>query len=116
MLTPGQGVKAGWHGVGPVTDPDARTFRSEPHQLELLRRYVREWLPGADPDTFTEISCTYTTPPDSDFVLDRVGPIVVGAGFSGHGFKFTPVVGRILADLALSGTPAHPTFTLARFA
>ncbi len=116
MLTPGQGVKAGWHGVGPLTDPDSRTFRSEPHQLELLRRYAREWLPGADPDTFTEISCTYTTPPDSDFVLDRVGPIVVGAGFSGHGFKFTPVVGRILADLALSATPAHPAFSLARFA
>ena len=115
MLTPGHGVKAGWHGVGPVTDPDARTFRSEPRQLELLRRYVREWLPGADPDSFTEISCTYTTTPDSDFVLDRVGPIVVGAGFSGHGFKFTPAVGRILADLALSGTPAHPDFALARF-
>ncbi len=116
MFTPGQGIKAGWHGVGPGTDPDARTFRSEPHQLELLRRYAREWLPGADPDTFTEISCTYTTSPDSDFVLDRVGPIVVGAGFSGHGFKFTPVVGRVLADLALSGTPAHPAFSLARFA
>jgi sarcosine oxidase len=116
MLTPGQGVKAGWHGVGPVTDPDARTFRSEPDQLGLLRRYVREWLPGADPDTFTEISCTYTTSPDSDFVLDRVGPIVVGAGFSGHGFKFTPVVGRILSDLALSDAPAHPAFSLARFA
>lgn len=115
MLTPGQGVKAGWHGVGPVTDPDARTFRSDPDQLLLLQRYAREWLPGADADTFTEISCTYTTTPDSNFVLDRVGPVIVGAGFSGHGFKFTPVVGRILADLALGRASAHPEFSLARF-
>jgi len=115
MLTPGQGVKAGWHGVGPVTDPDDRSFRSEPVQLELLQRYAREWLPGVDSERFTEISCTYTTTPDSAFVLDRVGPVIVGAGFSGHGFKFTPVVGRILADLALGDADAHPAFSLARF-
>lgn len=71
MLTPGEGVKAGWHGVGPVADPDARTFDPEPVQLEALRRYVREWLPG----------------------------LVIRAGFSGHGFKFTPAIGRVLADL-----------------
>ena len=45
------------------------------------------------------ISCTYTSTDSTDFVLDRIGPIVVGAGFSGHGFKFVPSVGRILADL-----------------
>jgi len=115
MLTPGEGVKAGWHGVGPVTDPDARTFASESVQLAALQRYVREWLPGADSDSFTEISCTYTTTPDSDFILDRVGPVTIGAGFSGHGFKFTPAIGRVLADLALGGAQAHPAFSLARF-
>lgn len=100
MLTPGEGVKAGWHGVGPVTDPDARTFEPEPVQLEALRRYVREWLPGVDPESAVPISCTYTSTANEDFVLDRFGPLVVGAGFSGHGFKFTPAIGRVLADLA----------------
>jgi sarcosine oxidase len=104
MRTPGEGIKVGWHGAGPVIDPDARTFRAEPGQLSALRRYVREWLPGADPDTAVELSCTYTTTPDTNFVLKRFGPITVGAGFSGHGFKFTPAIGRILADLA-SGAP-----------
>ncbi len=98
-LTPGEGVKAGWHGVGPVTDPDARSFAPEPVQLAALQRYAREWLPGVDADALTPISCTYTSTLDTDFVLDRVGPVVVGAGFSGHGFKFVPSVGRILADL-----------------
>ena len=49
-LTPGEGVKAGWHAVGPVTDPDARTFEPEPVQLAALQRYAREWLPGVDAD------------------------------------------------------------------
>lgn len=114
MYTPGQGVKAGWHGSGPVTDPDARTFAPEPVQLAALQRYVGEWLPGADPDAVEPVSCTYTTTADEDFVLDRVGPVTVGAGFSGHGFKFTPSVGRILADLATDTAPAPRLFALSR--
>ncbi|TFC92457.1 FAD-dependent oxidoreductase [Cryobacterium sp. TMT4-31] len=113
MHTPGEGIKAGWHGVGPVVDPDHRDFTAEPEQLLALRRYAREWLPGADPDDFAAISCTYTTTPDSNFVLDRRGPVIVGAGFSGHGFKFTPTVGRILADLTVD-IPAPPLFALGR--
>ncbi|GAA4672391.1 FAD-dependent oxidoreductase [Frondihabitans cladoniiphilus] len=109
MLTPGEGVKAGWHGAGPVTDPDARTFTPEPVQLEALLRYAREWLPGVDATSADPISCTYTTTPTADFVLDRFGPVVIGAGFSGHGFKFTPAIGRVLADLA-DGLPAPARF------
>lgn len=115
MNTPGQGVKAGWHGTGPVVDPDARDFRAEPVQFEALRRYAREWLPGADAEHASEISCTYTTTPDSRFILDSAGPITVGAGFSGHGFKFTPAIGRILADLAIGGS-APGVFSVRRFA
>ncbi|BDZ55809.1 FAD-dependent oxidoreductase [Agromyces marinus] len=110
MLTPGEGVKAGWHGVGPVVDPDARDFLPVPDQLADLQRFAREWLPGVDADAAQPISCTYTTTPDENFVLGRIGPIVVGAGFSGHGFKFTPVVGRILADLADGSGPGPDRF------
>ncbi|WP_448810713.1 FAD-dependent oxidoreductase [Agromyces bauzanensis] len=114
MLTPGEGVKAGWHGVGPIVDPDERDFAAEPEQLAALQRYAREWLPGVDADAVTPISCTYTTTPDEHFVLDRIGPVVVGAGFSGHGFKFTPVVGRILADLVDGSGPAPELFAADR--
>lgn len=100
MATPGEGIKAGWHGVGPVTDPDARTYRPEPDQLADLRRYAREWLPGVDADAAVPISCTYTSTASTDFVLDRHGDVVVGAGFSGHGYKFAPAVGEALAALA----------------
>jgi sarcosine oxidase len=113
MLTPGEGVKAGWHGVGPVVDPDARDYTPEPVQFAALVRYANEWLPGVDAQDNVPISCTYTTTESEDFVLDRFGPVVVGAGFSGHGFKFTPAIGRVLADLA-DGTPAPPRFAAAR--
>ncbi len=114
MQTPGEGIKAGWHGVGPVVDPDRRSFQPEPVQLAALQHYARTWLPGVDAESFAAISCTYTTTPDEDFILDRIGPVVIGAGFSGHGFKFTPVVGRILADLATGTRPAPEIFRASR--
>jgi sarcosine oxidase len=114
MQTPGEGIKAGWHGVGPEVDPDRRSFLPEPVQLAALQHYARTWLPGVDADSFEAISCTYTTTPDEDFILDRIGPVVIGAGFSGHGFKFTPVVGRILADLATGNRPAPQIFSASR--
>ncbi len=99
MPTPGEGVKVGFHRIGDEVDPDARPHR--PVLQDLLADYVREWMPGLDPATAVPISCTYTSTPDSAFVLDRTGRLVVGAGFSGHGFKFGPGVGATLADLAL---------------
>ena len=114
MHTPGEGIKAGWHAVGPETDPDRRSFEPEPGQLAALQRYAAEWLPGVDPESCVPISCTYTLTRDEHFVLDRSGPIVVGAGFSGHGFKFVPTVGRILADLVEGTRPAPSLFRMDR--
>ncbi|GAA2357542.1 FAD-dependent oxidoreductase [Dactylosporangium salmoneum] len=114
LATPGEGVKVGFHGVGPEVDPDRRDFTPEPAQLAALREYAHQFLPGVDPAAFTPISCTYTTTPDANFVLDRHGPVVVATGFSGHGFKFVPAVGRVLADLAVDGTRPDRRFASAR--
>ena len=99
MPTPGEGVKVGFHRVGDEIDPDARPHA--PTHQHALAEYVREWMPGLDPESAVPISCTYTSTDDAAFVLDRRGRIVVGAGFSGHGFKFAPGVGGVLADLVL---------------
>jgi sarcosine oxidase len=99
-------VKVGFHGVGAVVHPDRRDHLPEPGQLAQLQEYVRRWLPGLDAESPDPVSCTYTSTPTGEFVLDRIGPVVVAAGFSGHGFKSATAIGRVLADLAI-GAPAN---------
>ena len=92
-------VKAGLHGIGPVIDPDDRPARV-PTAVDALEAYARAWLPGVEATAVRSTVCLYASSPTDDFVLDRAGPIVVGVGFGGHGFKFAPAVGVRLADLA----------------
>ena len=109
MPTPGEGVKIGWHGAGPEIDPDERDYQPDPRVQADLRAYAEAWFPGVDSSTAVPVSCTYTWSPDDDFILDRRGRIIVGAGFSGHGFKFTPAIGRVLADASLGrALPPEP--------
>jgi sarcosine oxidase len=114
LRTPGEGVKIGFHHSGPDCDPDARDFTPEPTRHRALLEYVRRWVPGVNPEACTPISCTYTTTQNADFVIDVADRIVVAAGFSGHGFKFAPLVGAIAADLVAGAGRVHPRFALAR--
>ncbi len=114
LRTPGEGIKVGFHHAGPECDPDARDFAPEPTRHSALVDYVRKWVPGVDVDRLDPISCTYTTTSNADFVIDASGRIVVAAGFSGHGFKFAPIVGGMLADLALDTGRVHERFALTR--
>ena len=100
LLTPGEGVKVDEHHVGPVVDPDHRLPRDADAEARVVR-YVEEWMPGLDPTPLYTTECLYTTTPDESFVIERVGPVVIGSPCSGHGFRFTPLIGRLLADLAL---------------
>ena len=51
--------------------------------------------------------------PDGDFIVDRVGPVVLACGCSGHAFKFGPALGPLVADL-VEGKTAHPLLRLDR--
>jgi sarcosine oxidase len=62
-------------------------------------------LPSLDPQPVATERCVYDNATDADFVLDRVGRVVVGCGTSGHGFKFGPLLGELLADLAEGRRP-----------
>lgn len=101
LLTPGLGVKVGLHHTGPQVDPDT-VGELDDAMATAAADYVRRWFPGLDPTPLERSRCLYTTTPDESFVLERHGPIVIGSPCSGHGFKFTPRIGQILADLALS--------------
>ncbi|MHA3722724.1 FAD-dependent oxidoreductase [Leucobacter sp. HY1910] len=113
MLTPGEGIKVGFHATGNTVDPDQRQFRAPDAARAQLRAYVDEWFPDLDADSAIEVSCTYTMTPSERFVLDRAGRVTVGAGFSGQGFKFVPAVGRVLADLSVGAGVAPAAFSFA---
>jgi sarcosine oxidase len=102
------GLKVGDHLVGPQVDPAEGPFPVRHAELAPIAGYVSRRFPGVDPSPVAPETCLYTITPDEDFVLDRVDDVVIGAGFSGHGFKFGPLVGEILADLATGRDPEIP--------
>jgi sarcosine oxidase len=106
LPSPGQGTyKLGLHYAGPDVVPGSGALEADPVLTARLVEAATELLVGVDPQPALVERCVYDNTPDGDFVLDRAGRIVVGAGTSGHGFKFGPVLGRILADLALGVAP-----------
>jgi sarcosine oxidase len=115
------GVKFAKHHHGDETvDPDACDRTLSPADEALIRPVVAECLPAANGRLVQAKICLYTVTPDGDFLLDSLPgapQILVASPCSGHGFKFAPVIGEILADLATAGTTAHDIsrFRLARF-
>ncbi len=79
----------------------------DPSLIALLTSAVARLLPDLDPEPVATERCVYDNTYDGDFVIDRIGRIVVGCGTSGHGFKFGPLLGEMMADLAL-GTGTQP--------
>lgn len=114
------GVKVGWHHTGPVIDPETPVPMPR-ENISMVADFVRTRLPHLVPEPIEVATCLYTNTPDYHFILDRhpeLPNVVIGAGFSGHGFKFAPVVGEVLAALALGETPpiGLETFSVDRFA
>ena len=109
-------IKIAMHG-GPPCDPDGRDWAIGPGDgegglVEPVARWIDEVMPGHVETAGGPVlrqPCMYSMTPDDDFVIDFLGgeefgrDVVIGAGFSGHGFKMGPAVGRILAEMALDG-------------
>lgn len=102
-------IKINYDG-GPPCDPDRRDWAGG-DVAERVARWIEEVMPG-HVDTAggpaVRQACMYSMTPDKDFVVDFLGgefgeDVVVGAGFSGHGFKMGPAVGTILAEMAIHG-------------
>uniref|UniRef100_A0A8C7BGX1 Peroxisomal sarcosine oxidase n=1 Tax=Neovison vison TaxID=452646 RepID=A0A8C7BGX1_NEOVI len=108
---------------GNNADPEERDCPeafSETQDIHILSRFIRDHLPDLEPKPAIMERCLYTNTPDEHFVLDRhpkYDNIVIGAGFSGHGFKLSPVVGKILYELSMKLTPSYDLtpFRMSRF-
>ena len=114
LFEPGVGLKVGEHLVGPEVHPDRRSFEPDPIAVARLVDHVRGMAPGVHPDPVAVDTCLYTSTANEDFVIDRVGPITVASACSGHGFKFGPATGRLVAEVALGHRPTLPRFALPR--
>ena len=101
---------SGGETVGdPLTDPRPL----EELDLTRVRDFLGEQLPavGSSPRHTRHEVCFYTMSPDEQFIVDthpQHKNVVFTAGLSGHGFKFTSVLGEALADLALDGATRLP--------
>lgn len=117
----GQGLKFAKHYHGDErVDPDGSERSVSPADEALIRPAIADHLPAANGRLRAAKTCLYTMTPDGDFIVDRLPDapqIVVASPCSGHGFKFAPIMGEVLADLATQGKTRHDIsrFALARF-
>ncbi|KAJ6643910.1 putative sarcosine oxidase [Pseudolycoriella hygida] len=108
---------------GPDIDPDIRDFLPGVADLQkTVAPFLKKTFQGVEPVTEKTESCVYTWTPDEDFIIDEVPGhegIFIGCGFSGHGFKLAPIVGKIFSELVLSKPHPYPKtrniFSIDRF-
>ncbi|MDY7106257.1 MAG: N-methyl-L-tryptophan oxidase [Actinomycetota bacterium] len=121
MDGPDGGVKTAFFRNGRPADPDALDRVVAPAEVDEIRERLSHTLPTLAGEHLEGVACMYTVTPDEHFVIAHHPAheqVTVACGFSGHGFKFVPAVGEVVADLATCGTTRHPIglFDPARFA
>jgi sarcosine oxidase len=116
----GSGIKVALHGTGRFTTANDIDRHVHDDEVANMRSLLDRYLPSANGELIEAVTCMYTKTPDEHFVLDRHpehGNVVVASACSGHGFKFAPVLGEMVARLITDPAQrAHPLFSAARFA
>ena len=117
-----KGVKVGvdGHGKDFATTLDSCSRSPDSPYVDFVHEFVAERMPDAAGEVLQAEVCLYTETPDKDFVIDlhpNCQNLAIAGGFSGHGFKFGGLVGKILSELALAGETRHDIshFRLDRF-
>ncbi|WP_282943506.1 N-methyl-L-tryptophan oxidase [Paenibacillus sp. RC67] len=118
----GSGVKIGRHDVGQPWQPgqNFEPFGNYPEDEQDLRQALEQFMPRASGRLLRGAVCKYEMTPDEDFIIDthpEYDRIWIAGGFSGHGFKFSSVVGEILSELIVKGETKQDIspFALSRF-
>lgn len=91
--------------------PDSIDRTVHPAELDVVTRHLRQRLAVEPGPVVRADVCMFENSPDHHFVVGfhpQHSQVILAAGFSGHGFKFAPVIGEILADLTIDGTTLHP--------
>lgn len=100
-------LKVAHHALGDVIEPSELQHFDPDIEKAKIESILKKYIPDAIGEIVSITACMYSNSTDEDFVIDFVPNtnenVVVATGFSGHGFKFVPVIGEILKDLALNG-------------
>lgn len=108
---PHGGVKTSFFRKGIPTTADTINRYVDQEEIDTMQERVTRLLPGLTGTLKRSVTCMYSVTPDEHFIIaphPKYPRITIACGFSGHGFKFVPVVGEILADLAINGSTQHP--------
>lgn len=117
----GSGFKIAFHGGPAFTQPSEISREPDAENVAALRPFMRAHIPGiAEAPVRESRICLYTQTPDEHFIVDKHPQhdhVAIGAGFSGHGFKFSTTIGKMLTDIALDGATPHndSLFKIKRF-
>ncbi len=115
------GFKVGrYHHLEEVIQPDTMNREPRHDDEQILREFTERYFPRAAGPVMTMKSCIFTNTPDEHFIIDRIPGnerMIAVSPCSGHGFKFSSVIGEIVADLAIEGKTRHDIslFGLSRF-
>jgi len=108
---PRGGVKVGFARNGTSCTPETIDRVVHTHEISAITARIGELLPALAGRCLRAATCMYSNTPDRNFVVGRhpqCADVIVACGFSGHGFKFVPVIGEILADLVIDRGTDHP--------
>lgn len=104
-------------GLDDPIDPDTLDRSVRPEDWAPVADFLQEFMPSVGVDRVGHRVCMYGATESRDFLVDRhpsIPGVVVASGLSGHGFKFAPAVGRLVADLVLTDAKPQPEFAWAR--
>ncbi|MGH1344007.1 MAG: N-methyl-L-tryptophan oxidase [Nannocystales bacterium] len=104
-------------GLDDPVDPDDLERRVRPEDWAPVEEFLQAFMPSVGVDRVEHRVCMYGATASRDFLVDRhpsIPGLVVASGLSGHGFKFAPAIGRLVADLVLSDAEPQPEFAWAK--
>ena len=105
------GVKAALHSGGDICTPDSIERNIHERDIAEIREQLETCIPALNGKLLHAATCMYTMTPDEHFIVSshpEHAQVSIACGFSGHGFKFAPVLGEVLADLAIEGSTKYP--------
>lgn len=106
------GMKFALHHPAGITDPDEVNRVITEEEIRTICNDAANYFIPAQFKVVEAKTCLYTNTSDEHFIIDYMPgydkDVVIACGFSGHGFKFVPVIGELLADLALKGGTSLP--------